>query len=173
VTQLDPVVLHLSRQHKIIPAEPLKRIAEDVGMGMTRANRLALWSGVVCFVCLIIALAILLTKLHNGRISTGRFVGSLLPYCGIWVAPLAFWMGARGVRFQRIRKVMLQHLRCPHCGYDMQGLPSDPDDNVTLCPECGCVWELDSSLSEEASTPADNIADDVDRDGSPQANGNG
>ena len=34
-------------------------------------------------------------------------------------------------------------LRCPHCGYDIRGLPTDPEDGATICPECGCAWQLD------------------------------
>jgi transcription initiation factor TFIIIB Brf1 subunit/transcription initiation factor TFIIB len=39
---------------------------------------------------------------------------------------------------------MLKHRRCPHCGYDIRGLPVDPQDGATVCPECGCAWELPS-----------------------------
>jgi transcription initiation factor TFIIIB Brf1 subunit/transcription initiation factor TFIIB len=38
---------------------------------------------------------------------------------------------------------MLEHRRCPHCGYDLRMLPTDPDDGSTVCPECGCAWGLD------------------------------
>ena len=39
--------------------------------------------------------------------------------------------------------VMLQHLRCPHCGYDLRLLPTDPKDGASVCPECGCAWRLE------------------------------
>jgi hypothetical protein len=38
---------------------------------------------------------------------------------------------------------MLKHRRCPHCGYDLSNLPTDPEDGVTGCPECGCAWMLE------------------------------
>ena len=38
---------------------------------------------------------------------------------------------------------MLKHLRCPHCGYDIRGLPTAPEDVATECPECGCAWRLE------------------------------
>ncbi|UCD76600.1 MAG: hypothetical protein JSV91_06680 [Phycisphaerales bacterium] len=152
VTQLDPVMMHLAHQHQAIPAEALRRIAQNVGIGMTRANRLALWLGIFCFTCFIIAMVILLVKLDNGTIGPGKLVARLLPYCGIGVAPYTFWMGTRRVRFGRIKKVMLGHLRCPHCGYDIRGLPVDPDDGATVCPECGCGWKLEPPEPQEEVT---------------------
>jgi hypothetical protein len=50
--------------------------------------------------------------------------------------------GARRARHKRIRNIMLQHLRCPHCGYDLRLLPTAPGDGATVCPECGCAWRL-------------------------------
>ena len=38
--------------------------------------------------------------------------------------------------------VMLSHLRCPHCGYDIRGLAPAPEDCATVCPACGCAWIL-------------------------------
>ena len=36
----------------------------------------------------------------------------------------------------------IEHLRCPYCGYDIRGLPVDPSDGATVCPECGCAWRV-------------------------------
>jgi hypothetical protein len=140
--------MHLSRRHDVIPPEPLRAIARDVGIGMTRANQIAFWGGVVCLLCLCIALIILLVRLQNGTIGLRRFGLSLLPYGSIWIALYAFWMGTRGVRFQRITKVMLQHRRCPHCGYDLRDLPVDGADGATVCPECGCAWRLSDETAK-------------------------
>jgi hypothetical protein len=142
VKQLDPVMMHLLHQHGVIPAEPLRAIAQRIGIGMTRVNRLAFWSGVLGFVCLAIAVVILLVRLNNGTIGTKRFFVSLLPYCGVCVAPFSAWMGMRGARFQRTRRVMLEHERCPHCGYDLRGLAAEAADGATVCPECGCAWNV-------------------------------
>ena len=49
---------------------------------------------------------------------------------------------ARRARFRRVCDVMLKHLRCPHCGYDLRLLPVDPADSATVCPECGCGGQL-------------------------------
>ncbi len=140
VRQLDPVLMHAAGRHDVIPSDALKAIAREVGVGLTRANRLLLWSSVAGVVCLAIALTILSVRLSRGSISGGRFMRNLVPYGAIWLAPYGLWMGTRGVRHQRIARIMLQHLRCPHCGYDLRGLPSDETDSTTVCPECGCAW---------------------------------
>lgn len=148
VSELDPVVMHLMHRPGVIPADTLHDIAQDIGFGMTKGVRLALWSWIACLICLAIALAILLTRLSNGAITTRRFVLSLVPYCGIWTAFFGFWIGARNSRHHRISEIMLKRLRCPHCGYDIRGLPTDPKDGATVCPECGCSWKLYATETE-------------------------
>jgi hypothetical protein len=142
VTQLDPVMMHLKHQHAVIPAEPLGRIAHQVGIGMTRGNQIALWAGLVCTVAVGIALCIGFVRLANGTIGARKFAGSLIPLSGVWLPVYAFWMGTRGVRFGRITGAMLEHRRCPHCGYDLRGLGADSEDGATVCPECGSAWTL-------------------------------
>jgi len=142
VRELDPVVMHLMHRPGIIPQDTLGDIAKDIGFGTTKGVRIAFWGWIVCLVCLVIALAILLTRLANGAITTRRFIVSLVPYCGIWTSFFGFWIGARNNRHKRIGSIMLKYLRCPHCGYDIRGLPVDPSDGATVCPECGCAWRL-------------------------------
>lgn len=145
VTQLDPVMMHLLHQPGVIPPDVLRQMSRRIGIGMTRANRLAIGGSVVCLLCFAIALAISITRLADGSIGMGKAVRNLVPYLGIWVAPMSLWIGTRNVRHQRIAKVMLEHLRCPHCGYDIRGLPRVPEDGATVCPECGCAWRLGDS----------------------------
>jgi hypothetical protein len=116
-------------------------MAQQVGVGMTKATRLLFWTSMVCLVCLAIALAICLTRLVSGSIGMRGFVRNLLPYTGIWVGPYMLWIGTYNARFKRISRIMLEHLRCPHCGYDIRGLRPDPSDGALVCPECGCAWK--------------------------------
>ena len=145
VSELDPVVMHLAHSPGIIPTDALREIAQDLGFGINKGVRIALIAWIVCSVTFVIALMILLTRLSNGAITGRRFALSLVPYCGVGTAFFAFWQGARNNRHQRIKDIMLKHLRCPHCGYDIRGLPTDPEDGATVCPECGCAWSLDQS----------------------------
>ena len=142
VSQLDPVLMHLRREHGVIPAGPLGEIAEEIGFGMTRANRVTFWAGLVGLACLGIGVTILSVRLAHGTVSTRRFIGSLIPLTAVWVTIHAFWMGTRGVRFTRIKRVMLARGFCPHCGYSLGGLAPNGADGATVCPECGCAWRL-------------------------------
>ena len=60
---------------------------------------------------------------------------------------------AQSIEPKKIRRAMLNHLRCPHCGYDIRGLPTDPEDGVTVCPECGCAWQLACQAPTSQATP--------------------
>ena len=88
----------------------------------------------------------LVSTLLNPAIMTPSIV------CGV-IMP---WLSARQARMRNIRSVMLAHKRCPHCGYNLLGLPVEPDDGATVCPECGAAWRLDDvagipSRAEDAS----------------------
>ena len=145
VSQLDPVVMHLLRRPGIIPFEVLREIAQLVGLGITRATRGAFWASIVGLACLGIAFAICMTRFVGGSIGATRFFGSMTPYVGVLCGLFTCWISVRNARHQKIGKVMLQHRRCPHCGYDLRMLPTDPKDGATVCPECGCAWRLDDS----------------------------
>jgi hypothetical protein len=143
VTQVDPVALHLlHRADERIPPEVLRELTRKIGIGKLSSSRLAFGSGIVAFACALLLLGSAIVQLATGRMALGGFVWRALLYQGVWVVPLVFWRAARRSRFHRIRQIMLDHLRCPHCGYDLRGLPVSPDDGATVCPECGCAWEL-------------------------------
>jgi len=151
VSQLDPFVMHLLHKHDTIPPDALAVIARRVGAGLTRWNRVLLWATVVGVLCLVIALIILSTRYLSGSISSRRLIVSLVPFTFIWFTPFSLWMGTRSARFHRIRSIMLEHERCAHCGYHLRGLPVDPTDHATLCPECGCAWRLTAVHDDHAT----------------------
>ena len=64
---------------------------------------------------------------------------SLIFLCAI---PFSAWYRTKWSRFGKIAAAMLKYLRCPHCGYDLRLLPADPAAGATVCPECGCAWQL-------------------------------
>lgn len=142
VSQLDPVLMHLQHKHGVIPPQALREMVDRIGFGMTHANRFLFWAALLGVVCIVIAASILGVRLAHGTISLSRFVTTLIPFSSLWVTIMAFWMGARGVRFQKVRAVMLACGYCPHCGYELHGLAPDPSDGATVCPECGCAWKL-------------------------------
>lgn len=69
--------------------------------------------------------------------------------------PLLAFRIAKAKYVGRVVKVMLEYRHCPHCGYDIRGLPTDPIDGATVCPECGCAWRL-----EVANIPQSEGCDD-------------
>lgn len=145
VTQVDPVRMHVMHQYGSIDAEALEAIVDEIEPGSARRLR---WAYLIIPGCLA-ALAALVGVLYVFSDAAGRqdLVGVItnpaiilpnLVCC--FVAP---WIAIRQAHFKRVRSALLKHHRCPHCGYDLRGLPSAADGN-TVCPECGCAWRLDA-----------------------------
>jgi hypothetical protein len=141
VTLLDPYALNLLRRHDVIPAEPLDEIARGIGSGWARKHQIA------CLIAWMLPLTVIaitwIAKWCRGA-TFGTFernIGTiLLANYAIGVCIIWWWAGRN--RVKRVCRVMLKHLRCPHCGYDLRLLPTDPADGATVCPECGCAWRL-------------------------------
>ena len=146
VSQLDPFTLRLLRRHAVIPPEALDKITAEIGFGLQKGPRIMF---IISLICLLICLFAVVVKCVEMFVSGSFSLHELLRIFSpaVWVGPVILWLGAYHIRFQRTAKVMLRHLRCPHCGYDVRGLPVGPDDGLTTCPECGCAWLL---KSEEA-----------------------
>ncbi len=144
VTQLDPVALYLLHRHdEGIPHEELRELTREIGIGKLDENWLGILGGAIGFACALVLMISAVTELINGSILVAGFVRRAIWYQGIWAVPLAFWRAARRNRFHRIRRIMLEHLRCPHCGYDIRSLPEGARGRrhglprVRLCLETG------------------------------------
>jgi hypothetical protein len=165
VTQLDPIGMYLLRQHDVMGAEILRSIAHEKGVRITAKERAALIVGVIG--------ALLVIALFTHGFFTGDLYGatyaksaSLIFMCSI---PWVIWRSVRHARFNQVTAVMLKCSRCPHCGYDLRMLPPDPTDGATVCPECGCAWELESRKADDepgadvGDGPSSNSQPDVER----------
>jgi len=146
VTQLDPVALRLLVRHDTIPAEPLRLITEELDPGEVRRRWRGLVLGVIGSVGCIVGGLLYLRFISSSGIGRWRDP-VLLTFGAVYIVgpPIIVFIKFRLVRRarrDRIRRVMLAHLRCPHCGYDLRGLPVDSGDGATVCPECGCGWLL-------------------------------
>jgi hypothetical protein len=145
-SRLDPVALHLLGRHDTIPADALRDIAAELDPKEVKWRR---WAAVAAPFWVILCYA--------GFFGYFRFFSRwkgwdpvLITFAAFYfVFPFAsvYWgfRKARRARLARIQQIMLKHLRCPHCGYDIRGLPADPVDGATVCPECGCAWTLENS----------------------------
>ena len=151
VTQLDPVAMWLLRRHDLIPAEALRQISEEIDPKELRRRPLALaWAPI--WVILWYAAFFLYFRLF----STWRGWDPVLVAFGVlyfltpFVSVYAGFRKARRTRWELVRRVMLKHLRCPHCGYDIRLLPVNAADGTTVCPECGCAWRLGDTAAGKA-----------------------
>jgi hypothetical protein len=148
VTQLDPVELRLLRRHDIIDAEALRAMAEEIGSGLTDQQRKLARVFVVA-----VAIMFIVFIIHTIDVCIrGRWMEifdfSRVAMINFLFWPIVLWAHARQARFRKIRRVMLAHRHCPHCGYDLRGLPPDEHDGATVCPECGCGWRMSDDGEE-------------------------
>ncbi len=141
VRQLDPIALHLLRQHDVIDADTLRAITNEDGVRIKGGERAALIGG-ICGALLVVSF--FTHALITDDISGARFAKSfsLLYLCSL---PWIIWHTFKRKRFGHIAAAMQRRRRCPHCGYDLRMLPVDPEDSATVCPECGCAWKLEDS----------------------------
>ena len=140
VTQLDPVALHLLRQHDVIDSLALHAIVHEKGVGITTGERIGLVFGIIGAA---VVAGLFTFALVTGDIGSAPYAKSagLLYLCAI---PWIIWYGIKRRRFGYVAAALLKHLRCPHCGYNLHGLSADSADAATTCPECGSAWRIGS-----------------------------
>ena len=138
VTQLDPVAMHLMRQHGGIEPDVLRTIANEPGVRISSWERATLIFAAV-LPCIVVGL--FTHSLIVGDFASGPWArsSSLVFFC---LPPWLVWTRLKYGRFDKVAAAMLKHKRCPHCGYDLRLLPADPADGATICPECGCAWRV-------------------------------
>jgi hypothetical protein len=150
VTQLDPLALHLLQRSEPIERQVLAAIVAEKGIRMTRVEKGAMILSLVLLAALIVTVTI---KLLGGA-AWSQLLRRMVPTFYLFIWPFIVWGGTRASRFGKIAAAMLKHRRCPHCGYDIRGLPADETDGATVCPECGCAWKLHAHRAEEAEEEA-------------------
>jgi hypothetical protein len=154
VPQLDPVALHVWHRFDLMDREVLQDIVEELEPGTAKMRRrlIVLIPGSLFLLALGIA-----ALYYFSDSSLRRDLVSLLTNPAIIVPSVVWcviipWLTGRQARLKRARFAMLKHRRCPHCGYDLRLLPTDPDDGATVCPECGCAWHIDDAALGEGLT---------------------
>lgn len=144
VGRLDPVKLHLLNQDSIIPAETLRSMADRIMPGARRQRLIQVVSVALGFLVVVGG-----TIIYFRYFSTWKGFDPVnmtiyaIQVVVILSGPLLVFLLARAKYVSRVASVMLEHRRCPHCGYDLHGLGIDEADGCTVCPECGCAWRLD------------------------------
>jgi hypothetical protein len=144
VAPLDPVALQLMHRHDVIDADALREIRREVGSGLEgKSRRTVRVLGVIWGLCVLV-LAIRVIELALQGNFRQILDPKMITFINLWFFATMIWATARRRRLGRVKRVMLAHARCPHCGYDIKGLPTE-QDGLTLCPECGCAWSLPAS----------------------------
>jgi hypothetical protein len=82
----------------------------------------------------------------------GPFLAVLLGLAAAWGF---FRVGVAPPRYEAAARMIALNRVCICCGYDLAGLPPDPD-GLTTCPECAAAWRLPSPDPPHPSPPAPN-----------------
>ena len=138
VTQLDPVVLRLLLRDDPIDRDTLERIVGEKGVGLRPYQVAQIAFGAV----FVVAVTVVVVSKHLAGTPWSALLRRSVPLLYLFVLPFFVWSRAKKMRSSRIAAAMLKHRRCPHCGYDIRGLPVDPSDGAAVCPECACAWQL-------------------------------
>ena len=145
VSQFDPVKQHLLNQRSIIPAETLRSMVDQIVPGARRQRLISVLCAAFTFLFIVGG-----TIAYFSYFSTWKGFDPvnvtiyLIQAVVVLSGPLLVFRMARANYRSRVASVMLKHRHCPHCGYDIRALPTDPEDGATVCPECGCAWQLPS-----------------------------
>jgi hypothetical protein len=162
VSQLDPMKLHVLRRPGAIEADVLDRIVDELEPGTAKMRPfliIALAAGVVLAVAGVgVSIVMEGQPAWNDLVDTVTNPAIMAP--NVFIIALIPWMvmHKRRSRRGRVSALMIQHRRCPHCGYSLQGLPVDPADGATVCPECACAWRLDDPKLAARATAVDTAA---------------
>jgi hypothetical protein len=159
VSQLDPMRLHVLRRPGAIESDVLDRIVEELEPGMAKMRP---WLILAVAVGVVLALGgVVVSIIVEGRTAWNDLVQTLTNPAiyapNLFIVLFVPWLivHKRRTRRGRVSAVMIKHRRCPHCGYSLRGLPVDPSDGVTVCPECACAWRLDDPSIAARATAVD------------------
>jgi hypothetical protein len=143
VIQLDPVKMHIFNQDSLIPAETLQAMVDEILPGASRKRLIQVVSVVLGFLFVVGGNIIYFRYFSTWRgldpVNTTIYAIQIVVLLS---GPIIAFRIARTGYASCVAAVMLKHLRCPHCAYDLRLLPTDPKDGATVCPECGCAWHL-------------------------------
>ncbi len=143
VTQMDPVKMHLLNLRTHIPTETLQAMVDDLLPGAKRKRLIQVLAVVFGFLFVVGGNVVYFRYFSTWKgldpVNTAIYVVQIVVLLG---GPVLAFRITRSEYANRVAAVMLRHRHCPHCGYDIRGLPIAPDDGATVCPECGCAWAL-------------------------------
>ncbi|MCC7389877.1 MAG: hypothetical protein IT431_14045 [Phycisphaerales bacterium] len=141
VRLLDPYPLWLRGCFEPIAEDTLNSIVSDLGVPNRGRKILLVWVCVLAATLVIAIGGVAASVIIEGRPALDDLISTLTNPAFV-VGPIGGVIGAvlatRQHRLTRVRRVLLGHGHCPHCGYRIAGLPVEGD--VVRCPECGGAW---------------------------------
>ncbi|MHC4826042.1 MAG: hypothetical protein ACYTEY_05735 [Planctomycetota bacterium] len=162
VSQLDLMKLHLLRRPGAIESDVLDRMVEELEPG---AAKIRPYLMILLGVGVVLGLAAFLVSVMMEGPGAWQDLTDTVTNPAIFAPNLLVllfvpWMFVhqRRTRRGRVSAVMIKHRRCPHCGYSLKGLPVDPSDGATVCPECACAWRLDDPKLAARATVVETAA---------------
>ena len=89
---------------------------------------------------------------HSDAVWLGTFIGGIV-WAPIWLAVTTLiWRETHAERAERLKRVGINAIACPSCGYNLTGL------RESVCPECGAAYTLDqlfAALADDRRDPGD------------------
>lgn len=141
VRLLDPYPLWLRGRFEPIAETELNAIVNDLGVPNKGRKTIYLWLGFIAVVLVLTVGGIAAMVMIEGRPAVNDLL-SMLRNPAMWIGPIGGTVAAiiatRQQRLAKMRRVLLGHGHCPHCGYRIVGLPTG--DEAVRCPECSCTW---------------------------------
>lgn len=154
MSMIDPISQYTLHRQGAIDSETLGRIAEGIEPGVRQRVRWAVPFGIgVMAITLAVVLVSVIAEGKPAWDDLKRMLTSpaFIPIIGYMLFVLPWIMiAAKRKRRMKTYAAMLKHRHCPHCGYSLKGLPVDPMDGATLCPECSGAWKLDDPAIDAA-----------------------
>jgi hypothetical protein len=158
VRPIDPMKLQLLHQNDVIDRATLDRMLDDLEPGLARRLKWFLLPLIVAAGVTAATFALLWAiSDQNFRAALVRvFTRNPMIYLPILVSVVIAPLATARKHRRDVPDLMLKNRRCPHCAYDLQGLPTDEEDGATICPECACAWDLEdaSAAGQEVTDPA-------------------
>lgn len=147
ISQVDPVRTHLLNLPSQIPAGKLKAISDELYPAASRQRLIQVALTAFNFVVVGGGTYLLYRFVNPGSLGEPALLVTFgLQAIVFIVSPLFVYRVTRARYASFIAEVMLRHRYCPHCEYDLTGLPPDQYDGATVCPECGSAWIIPVDL---------------------------
>lgn len=159
VSQIDPITMHALHRPWGLGRAAIETVLNDLEPGLVRqltwrsyALRVLLGLAIMAAVFFVLwLLGDANFRAAMEEVYTSEFWIYLPLVICLFIVPL---MMAKRRHRDRVWQVLLKHRMCPHCGYDIRELPTDPTDGATVCPECGCAWKLCDAAQPDAASQA-------------------